>query len=77
MIAGGIVVGLAFNEAVAEYFREVSVASLVVVSFRVIFFFSCCDSTGTEDDGIVLIERVGSHATLQFVVGDQRLVVHA
>ena len=77
MVAGGIVVGLAFNEAVAEYFREVSVASLVVVSFRVIFLFTGCDGTGTEDDGIVLIERIGSHATFYFVVGGQCLVIHA
>ena len=76
MVAGGILVGLAFNEAVAEYFREISVAGLVVVSFRVMFLFTGCDSTGTEDDGIVLIERVATHAVLQFVVGRQCFVIH-
>ena len=77
MISGCIVVGLATVQTVADYFREVSVASLVVVSFRVLFLFTGCDGTGTENDGIVLIERVASHAALQFVVGCQRLIVHA
>ena len=64
-------------QTVADSLREVGVAGLIAKSLGKISLVTGCDGTGTQDDGIVLVERVACHAALQFVVGDQRLVVHA
>ena len=76
MVAGSILVGLALHEAVAENLREVGVTGLVVVGFNVMVLGMGGDSAGAEDDGIVVVQGVGSHASRYFRVGRQGFVVH-
>ena len=63
VVAGSILVGLALHEAVAENLREVGVTGLVVVGFNVMVLGMGGDSAGAEDDGIVVVQGVGSHAS--------------
>ena len=76
MVAGSILVGLALHEAVAENLREVGVTGLVVVGFNVMVLGMGGDSAGAEDDGIVVVQCIGNHATRYFCVGRQGFVVH-
>ena len=76
MIACGIVVGLAAVQAVADDLRKGSITGLIVKSLCDTTFGTGSNGTGTEDNGIVVIQRVGSHATRHFVIGSQGFVVH-